>query len=66
MNELAQITINGLHNLQAHLLIMQTIFKNTIKNTVNTPTYRLNNRDLLPHQNRVIKTIWEKESVLRS
>ncbi len=45
---------------------METIFKNTIKKTLNTPTYRFNNRDLLPHQNRLISTIWEKERRLRA
>jgi hypothetical protein len=63
MNEL--IT-NGLHNLQAHLKIMETIFNNTIKPSYNTQKYTFNNKPLLPHQNSLITALWDRESSLRS
>ncbi len=56
----------GLHNLQAHLLIMETIFNNSIKSNYTTPEYTLNNKPLKPHQNRLITTLWSKEEQLRS
>ncbi len=60
------ITETGLHNLQAHLLIMETIFSNSIKSNYNTPKYTLNNIQLLPHQNRLITALWKKENQLRT
>ncbi len=45
---------------------METIFNNTIKNTYNTSKYTLNNQPLLPHQNRLITALWDREHNLRS
>jgi hypothetical protein len=60
------ITETGLHNLQAHLLIMETIFNKVIKSNYRTQQYTLNNKQLQPHQNRLITALWAKEDQLRS